>query len=389
MGGDWLHVNSVAYNAELDQVMLSVHGFSEVWIIDHSTTTEEAASHSGGKQGKGGDLLYRWGNPRAYRSGSNVDQRLFQQHSAHWIPEGLPGAGHMLVFNNGGNRPDGSYSSVDEVILPLKDDGTYEREEYVAFGPERATWSYSAEDKSSFFSPLISGTQRLPNGNTLICSGNAGVIFEVTSDKEIVWQYKHAGGGPGGFGFPFVPPRPGEVLPDFLGQMLQLTDQQKESLATLQEEVDERLGEILTEEQRDQLAGLEDLARRGPGRGFFPPFGPGFGGPGGGPPGFGGPDGSRGPGGPPNFGRPGDPSRGDDAGNRRRGPRGGPGGPGGGGLFRAYRYAADYPAFDGKELTPGRKLVEVAAANPRPERDRRGRGPRPARPQLSNETDTN
>ena len=89
-GGDWTHVNAVCYNPELDQIMLSVHSFSEVWIIDHSTTTEEAASHSGGRRGKGGDLLYRWGNPRAYRSGTRADQRLFAQHDAHWIAQGCP-----------------------------------------------------------------------------------------------------------------------------------------------------------------------------------------------------------------------------------------------------------------------------------------------------------
>ncbi len=88
MQGDWMHTNSVAYNPQLDQIMLSIHEFSEVWIIDHSTTTEEAASHSGGNCGMGGDLIYRWGNPRAYRSGSNVDQRLYAQHCAEWIPKG-------------------------------------------------------------------------------------------------------------------------------------------------------------------------------------------------------------------------------------------------------------------------------------------------------------
>ena len=89
---DWTHFNSVAYNADLDQLVVSVHNFSEIWIIDHSTTIAEAASHKGGKQGVGGDLLYRWGNPRAYRSGTNVDQRLFAQHNASWIPKGLKGA---------------------------------------------------------------------------------------------------------------------------------------------------------------------------------------------------------------------------------------------------------------------------------------------------------
>jgi hypothetical protein len=66
-GVDWNHINSVDYNQELDQIILSAHAFDEIWVIDHSTTTEEAAGHTGGNSGKGGDLLYRWGNPQAYR----------------------------------------------------------------------------------------------------------------------------------------------------------------------------------------------------------------------------------------------------------------------------------------------------------------------------------
>lgn len=190
---DWLHINAINYNPDLDQIILSVHGFSEFWIIDHTTSTEEAASHSGGQSGKGGDLLYRWGNPQAYRNGSNVDRRLYQQHSAHWIPEGLPGAGRILLFNNGSGRPDGQYSSVDEIVLPLNDDGSYQREEYVAFGPPQPEWSYTAKDKETFFSHFISGAHRLPNGNTLICSGAQGIVFEVTTEGKTVWQYKHPG----------------------------------------------------------------------------------------------------------------------------------------------------------------------------------------------------
>jgi hypothetical protein len=183
--GDWMHVNAVAYNAELDQIMLSIHSFSEVWIIDHGTTTAEAASHKGGKRGKGGDLLYRWGNPQAYRNGTNADQRLFSQHNAHWIPSGLPGAGNMLVYNNGNRRPDGEYSTADEVELPLTKDGLYQREEFVAYGPERAKWSYAAPERRSFYSGLISGAQRLANGNTYICSGNQGILFEVTPHSAL------------------------------------------------------------------------------------------------------------------------------------------------------------------------------------------------------------
>ena len=62
--GDWNHLNSVDYNADLDQILVSTPEQKEVWIIDHGTTTAEAAGHTGGKQGRGGDLLYRWGTPR-------------------------------------------------------------------------------------------------------------------------------------------------------------------------------------------------------------------------------------------------------------------------------------------------------------------------------------
>lgn len=277
--GDWMHTNSIDYHAELDQIMLSVHGFSEVWIIDHGTTTAEAASHSGGRRGRGGDLLYRWGNPQAYRSGTHADQQLFGQHCAHWIPPGLPGAGHLLVFNNGMGRRTGSYSSVDEVVLPLNAEGTYDRDEFLAFGPDRAAWTYTSPDKSSFNSMLISGAQRLPNGNTFICSGNQGLLFEVTPTGEIVWVYKHPGVSLGFGAMNFA--RMG-MFPDFVRGMLKIDEEQGKQLTALQADVDQRLAKILTEEQRQRLE--------------QPPPMFGFGGPpGGGPPGGGPPPGGRGP----------------------------------------------------------------------------------------------
>ncbi|MDP6582914.1 MAG: aryl-sulfate sulfotransferase, partial [Vicinamibacterales bacterium] len=116
--GDWQHTNGIAFNPELDQIVLSAHHFGEAWIIDHSTTTEEAASHAGGASGMGGDLLYRWGNPVAYGHGTQADQMLWGQHDVQWIAGGSPGEGHLLVFNNGGGRPGGPYSSVDEFETP-------------------------------------------------------------------------------------------------------------------------------------------------------------------------------------------------------------------------------------------------------------------------------
>ena len=229
---DWTHFNSVAYNADLDQIMISVHSFNEIWIIDHSTTTAEAKTSKGGKYGKGGDLLYRWGNPQAYRSGTNADQKLFGQHNAHWIPRGLPGEGNVLIFNNGMGRPDGQYSSIEEIILPMNKDGTYESKQGQPFVPARIAWSYSAAPKkNAFYSMVISGAHRLPNGDTLICSGTSATVFEVTPQKEVVWKFVNpamsfgmmgmpggaAGGVPGGL---FRSYRYGDDHPAFKGRKL-------------------------------------------------------------------------------------------------------------------------------------------------------------------------
>ena len=189
-GYDLAHGNAIDYNAELDQIMLSARDFSELWIIDHSTTTAQAAGHSGGNGGRGGDLLYRWGNPRAYRAGSAADQQLFWPHQTHWIPEGLPGAGNILVFNNGNEFPGYArgYSSVVELAPPV-DGYHYRRAAGGAYGPAEPSWTYTAAPPADLYAPFAGGVQRLPNGNTLICVSNKGTVLEVTPDGETVWQY--------------------------------------------------------------------------------------------------------------------------------------------------------------------------------------------------------
>ncbi|KYK22517.1 hypothetical protein AYK21_03765 [Thermoplasmatales archaeon SG8-52-2] len=187
--GDWLHTNSVDYNEEFDQIMVTVHNFNEVWVIDHSTTMEEASGHSGGNSGKGGDLLYRWGNPEAYDAGTNSDQKLFFPHDGTWIEDGHLGEGNMLIFNNGNNRPSGQYSTIDEFIPPVDSNGEYYLEEGSAYGPEDYTWTYTADPPSSFYAHVFGGALRLKDDNTLICEGTSGRFFEVTPDGEIVWEY--------------------------------------------------------------------------------------------------------------------------------------------------------------------------------------------------------
>jgi hypothetical protein len=187
---DWNHTNSVYYNEQFDQVMLSVRSFSEAWVIDHSTTTEQARGHSGGRQGRGGDILYRWGNPETYRAGDSTDQKLFGQHDARWIEPGLPGAGHITVFNNGLERPGGKYSTVDEFIPACDSTGAYLRPSPgTPFRPAAQCWIYRATPPTSLYSPTMSGAQRLPDGHTLVCSSDDGTFLEVTRDSQVVWRY--------------------------------------------------------------------------------------------------------------------------------------------------------------------------------------------------------
>ena len=177
---DWMHSNMVNYNPMLDQIVVSVLRFDELWVLNHGVAAEET-------DGPAGDLLYRWGNPFAYGSGDMVEDReLFQQHDAQWIGEGLPGAGNILLYNNRNNviredeQADDEYSSILELKLPLREDGTYD---WTA--EAEIIWQYD----EGFYSRIISGVQRLPNGNTLITAGTFGRVLEVTAEGEVVWEF--------------------------------------------------------------------------------------------------------------------------------------------------------------------------------------------------------
>lgn len=187
---DWTHINSVDYNPELDQIVVSPLIHCEVWVIDHSTTTQQAAGHTGGRYGHGGDLLYRWGNQCAYGAGTPLDRKLYGQHNVRWIPPGLEGAGDLMVFNNMAGTLDGqAYSTVVEITPPLNPDGSYDRSGS-AFGPDKPVWRYIGTPPGKLFGVNMSSAQRLPNGNTLICNGPDGRVFEATPGGHTVWEYQ-------------------------------------------------------------------------------------------------------------------------------------------------------------------------------------------------------
>lgn len=174
--GDIMHANGIAYDETKDIIYLSVNFYSEVWVIDHSTTTEQAATNNGGTYGKGGDLLYRFGNPEAHQ-GSGT--RIFNNNH---FPNLLDGEhdGNMLIFSNGGEL---NQSTVFELGIPN------DLSSGINAGPPEIIWSFTHPD---LYSAKVSGAVLLPNGNRLITEGDYG-FWEVTQEGEIVWKFKGDG----------------------------------------------------------------------------------------------------------------------------------------------------------------------------------------------------
>ncbi|MFI1745343.1 aryl-sulfate sulfotransferase [Thalassobellus sediminis] len=178
--GDIMHANGIDYDPVKDLIYMSINFYSEVWVIDHSTTTSESSTHKGGSYNKGGDLIYRFGNPEAYNN--TVGKRLFyNNHFPNFLEQDEVGAGNVLVFNN---NYEAEQSTVHEFKMPdnfeLIADSDNEPQEI---------WSFT---DPNLYNVRISGAVRLKNGNTLICEGDYG-IWEVTPQNEVVWKYNSEG----------------------------------------------------------------------------------------------------------------------------------------------------------------------------------------------------
>ena len=182
---DWLHINAATYvgsNRWYDAGDQRFHPDNIIWssreaniiaIIDRS-----------------GKVVWRMGPDYRTSEPLRALGQIIGQHHPHIIPKGLPGAGNLLVFDNGGQAgygapnpaaPDGvnSVRRISSRVLELNP-VTFEK-----------IWEYSipGQEQIRFFSQYVSSAQRLPNGNTLVTEGAIGRIFELTAGKEIVWGY--------------------------------------------------------------------------------------------------------------------------------------------------------------------------------------------------------
>ena len=188
--GDFTHLNCVDFNSELNQIIFSSRSLNEVFIIDHSTTTEEAKSHIGGIYGKGGDFLYRWGNPINYNRGDFGDQKLHAPHAVNWINSEYPGGGNILLFDN---EYDVSISAIIEFQPPILSNGFYSLDANEPFEPNEYTW---INHSSNYYSLSHSGAFRMPNGNTLITIFGVPPLYEINIieiDENGVLQWEYLG----------------------------------------------------------------------------------------------------------------------------------------------------------------------------------------------------
>lgn len=191
---DWLHINAIDFSEIRNQIIVSVPNFDEVWIIDHTTTTEEAAGSFGGNSGDGGDLMFRWGNPVTYTRDTTMQKQLFFQHDVKFVDDFInasnPYYNTISVFNN----RVGSDFSTANIFRPQWDmytwSYTFDESNTKTYFPADFDLTLTHPDPQQMYSTGLSSFQLLPNGNYLIMVGRFGYAFEMTPDDEIVWEYK-------------------------------------------------------------------------------------------------------------------------------------------------------------------------------------------------------
>lgn len=179
-GIDWFHENGIDYNAELDQIVFSSRYLSEIFIIDHSTTTAEAAGHTGGNGGRGGDFLFRWGKPANY--GVTGTQTIpAAVHDAKWARSDSPKAGWLMFINNNGG---GNSTTTVDAINPERDGYNYPWTPGTVWGPTTYGWRHTC----LAFSSGQSAAEIMPNGD-VFCAISGQYMYEVNSSGTTVWQY--------------------------------------------------------------------------------------------------------------------------------------------------------------------------------------------------------
>ena len=182
--------------------MLCPNNIDELWVIDHSTTTAEAATSAGGTRGQGGELIYRWGNPAAYdfHNGPTEPRFLRRAHDPRWSVNRVTNQIQLTVHNNDrvDSTPGDSESQVLVLDLPRDGNGNgdYIISDAETFLPEAPMVLYEQDPSNPFFStPFMGSAQRLNNGNVVITLSLSRTLVEVNPAGEIIWEETISSGG--------------------------------------------------------------------------------------------------------------------------------------------------------------------------------------------------
>lgn len=204
---DWTHANAASWvgpNKWYDRGDLRFNPDNIITDFRSMNITIIIARHDHPEgQWVSGDIVWRIGPNYSADFPEHKVGQIIGQHHAHVIPQGLPGAGNILIFDNGSDAGFGA-------VVPGLARGTYPNtlgdfSRVIEFDPITLdlVWEYRQQHPTAdcdgdgdimgherkFVSARISGAQRLENGNTMICEGSAGRIFEVTTEGDIVWEY--------------------------------------------------------------------------------------------------------------------------------------------------------------------------------------------------------
>lgn len=176
---DPLHFNSVDFDPINNLIVISAHWLFEILVIDRSTTTAQAATSTGGRFGKGGDILFRWGKATNYGISNSVTYVREAVHGAAFVPPGLPGAGNILLFAN--QSPAFGNRSMAFEVRPVLQGNSFQRR---GSGELDYSIPFYFDGGTKYISNAhFGGVQRLWNGNTVITFSQGNVAVEVDNNS--------------------------------------------------------------------------------------------------------------------------------------------------------------------------------------------------------------
>jgi hypothetical protein len=261
---DWLHCNSVGFNDATGHIVINSREFNEFFVIDHDGTfvsQSDYPSNYAAAASVTGDFKYRYGDPLNYSTSASIkkpgstttatsypynytmtngDVQLWGAHGAGFIPANAwgyqsgpaitAGVGDILLFNNWGcnGQPMGYFSQVQQInprisgwassnyVIDTSSLTAYHYPDTVPYvsatglgmmnsatnQSRQVYWKWKPGQCFGLYSAHLGSAQRLPNNNTLLCSGESGHMVEVTyaySASEaaagtapvIVWEYNN------------------------------------------------------------------------------------------------------------------------------------------------------------------------------------------------------